>query len=160
MPYVLPLTVEDVYENNFCCAGKSQRLEMLFKRSGFDVRQRLCTFKWNESLVPVDVLEKLLEGVQMHQYAEIFIPENDSWVVIDSTWDKKLSATGFAISEWDGLTSTVINVDYDEILDLAETESLLKQYATDKAATKRFLDNNQVFLAAFNGWLESMRKQA
>jgi hypothetical protein len=82
IPYRIPLSLEEPDE---CCSGKADRLFNILKSAGYNVRHRLCTFKWNSLNLPKKLQNILHDNDSSHTFLEVEI--NGEWKIVDATWD-------------------------------------------------------------------------
>jgi hypothetical protein len=67
IPYRIPLSPD---EPDNCCSGKAERLHKVFTDAGYEVRDRVCTFRWNDLNLPKELLEVPHEDECTHSYLE------------------------------------------------------------------------------------------
>lgn len=152
IPYRIPLSLE---EQDDCCSGKAEKLFRVLKGHGYEVRYRLCTFRWSDLNLPKEILEIPHDDESSHTYLEIKV--DGRWKIIDATWDKKLKGI-FNINEWDGKSDTEIAVPVIECLSPEKSLEYIKYISTPEAIVADFEINGE-FYRAFNEWLEAKRKQ-
>lgn len=151
IPYRIPLSLEELDE---CCTGKTDRLFKTFKEGGYNVRYRLCTFRWSSLDLPKKLQDIPYDDDSSHTYLEIEIDKE--WKIVDATWDKGLKDL-FVVNEWDGKSNTEIAVPYIECLSPEKSLGYIKHISTPEAI-KSDLKVNSDFYRAFNEWLENYRK--
>lgn len=149
-PYRIPLTLS---EKDDCCSGKSDRLISILQKHGYRARPRICVFRWNQLPIPRKLLKVPHESECTHEYVELFL--NNKWIVLDATWDKKLSKV-FHINKWNGKSDTRIAVKPIKTYSPAKSQSLVIEGA-QKSEIKKDLQKNGEFYMAFNAWLVSAR---
>ena len=148
--YRVPLTSE---EEDLCCTGKHKQLKKLLEDEGLQARWQVCTFKWSDIKLPLEVSSVPHEDDCTHAYLEVFI--NSSWKTVDATWDKGLSAI-FPINEWDTISETPIAVPVLSIFSPEDSAEIIAK--EDKEAVEADLKINGEFYKAFNYWLEETRE--
>lgn len=151
IPYRIPLSLEEPDE---CCSGKADRLFKIFQKGGYDVRYRLCTFRWSDLGLPKKIQDLSHDDESSHTYLEINI--DGEWKIVDATWDKGLKDL-FVVNEWDGKSDTEIAVPCVECLSPEKSLGYIKHISTPEAI-KSDLKVNGDFYRAFNEWLENYRK--
>jgi len=151
IPYRIPLSLEELDE---CCTGKADMLFKIFQQNGYDVRYRLCTFKWSSLNLPKELQDISHDDDSSHTYLEVKI--DGQWKVIDPTWDKDLKGL-FVINEWDGKSDTVVAAKCIECLSPEKSSEYIKHISTPEAIIADLKVNGE-FYKAFNEWLETKRK--
>ena len=147
----IPLSLEEPDE---CCSGKADILFKIFKKGGYDVRYRLCTFRWSDLNLPKEIKNIPHDDESSHTYLEIRIDRE--WKIIDATWDRKLKGI-FNINEWDGKSDTEIAVPVIECLSPEKSLRYIKHISTPEVIITDLKVNGE-FYKAFNEWLEMKRK--
>lgn len=149
IPYSIPLFygAEDK-----CCTGKHKKLFEILKKEGFDVRWRVCTFKWSDMQLPEKVSINQHDDNSTHAYLEVMI--DGDWKKVDATWDKSLS-TILPVNEWDSFSDTQIAVSVISIFSPEESLSIINN--ENKQVVEADLEINGKFYQAFNEWLEETR---
>jgi hypothetical protein len=102
--------------------------------------------------LPKSLKEIPHEDRMSHVYLEVCDKEQESWMIVDATWDKRL-ASKLPVSEWDGKGETAIAVKPIEIL----KERIDKYDGPSEAQRTELMKVNGQFFEAFNKWLESIR---
>jgi len=153
IPYRIPLSIEEPDE---CCTGKTDMLFRIFKKGGYDVRYRLCTFRWSDLNLPKEIQGIPHDDESSHTYLEIRI--DGEWRIIDATWDRKLKGI-FNINEWDGKSDAEIAVPTRECLSPEKSLGYIKHTSTPEAITADLKVNGE-FYKAFNEWLETKRGES
>jgi len=151
IPYRIPLSV---HEPDHCCIGKHVALEALLASLGFKVRYAFCLWSWSNLDLPESLTEIPHEDRASHVYLEVYNREQERWMIVDATWDKKL-ASKLKVSEWDGRSDTTIAVKPVKILE--ERRDHFDR--PSEAQWMEFMRVNGRFFEAFNRWLESVRAQ-
>jgi len=159
IPYAYPASrdPEEVLRTGVgTCSGKHYLLAELYRRLGLQVRNMICSHRFNESDLPFpEEMQAMLrknEIVDMHDYLQIDV--GGDWVDIDATWERGLRDFGFPVNEeWDGREPMILSVAPDEQVvvdngDAARTkeEMLAKLSPRQRALRKQFLD-------ALNRWM-------
>lgn len=152
IPYRIPLTPEEPDE---CCTGKAEMMFKMFKEGGYDVRYRLCTFKWSSINLPKELKNIPHDDDSSHTYLEVKI--DGQWKIVDATWDKGLKGL-FNINEWDGKSDTKIAVQCVKCLSPEESLNYIKHISTPEAIISDLKVNGK-FYKAFNEWLKTKREQ-
>ena len=150
IPYRIPLSPE---ESDDCCSGKSNRLFGIFKKAGYDVRYRVCTFHWSDVKLPAEVQKIPHEDECTHSYLEVMI--GNERVIVDATWDEGLKEI-FDVNEWDGKSNTKVAVPIRECFS-PEKSAEIMQKDTTETALQEDLQKNGEFYKGFNHWLTEIR---
>jgi len=150
IPYRIPLAPG---ESDDCCSGKSNRLFGIFKKAGYDVRYRVCTFRWSDMKLPVELQQMSHEDECTHSYLEV--KTGDEWVTVDATWDKGLKEA-FDVNEWDGKSDTKVAVPIIECFSPEKSTEIMEKDASEEAV-KEDLQKNGEFYKGFNDWLAEIR---
>lgn len=151
IPYRIPLSLEEPDE---CCTGKADILFKELKKGGYNVRYRLCTFRWSSLALPKELQILPHEDDSSHTYLEIEI--NGEWKIVDATWDRGLKNL-FIVNEWDGKSDTDIAVPCIECLSPEKSLEYIKNISAPGAIIAD-LKVNREFYEAFNKWLELNRR--
>jgi hypothetical protein len=151
IPYGIPLSLE---EPDKCCSGKADMLFKILKKGGYDVRYRLCTFRWSDLNLPKEIQDIPHDDESSHSYLEINI--DGQWKILDATWDRKLKGI-FNINEWDGKSDTEIAVPVRECLSPEKSLGYIEHISTPEAIIADYKVNRE-FYKAFNEWLEMKRE--
>ena len=104
IPYGIPLSYGT---EDRCCTGKHKKFFEILKKDGYDVRWRVCVFKWSNLSLPENLLIIPHDDSSTHAYLEVMI--NGDWKKVDATWDKPLKNI-LPVNEWDGVSNTKIAV--------------------------------------------------
>ncbi len=153
IPYKIGLYPDDP---DYCCSSKAAILEKLLQGVGLQTRQIICTFDWDETTIPANILSLPRDEGETHLYLQVLIPETGKWVNCDPTWDRDLVRGGFSIAAWDGLTDTICAVKQHHIYTAEETQDLMKEYS-DPGFIRAHLDHHRGFYGAINRWMHSLR---
>jgi len=153
IPYNIPLSYG---AEDRCCTGKHKKLLEILKNDGYDVRWRVCTFKWSDMFLPEKVLEISHDDKSTHAYLEVSIGEE--WKKVDATWDKPLTSI-FPVNEWDGVSDTAIAVPYITIYSPDEDTSTIMSNET-REVIESDLKINGKFYEAFNQYLAEIRSRS
>lgn len=155
IPYRIALSLE---EQDYCCATKPSMLATMLLSLGLETRRILCTFKWSDLGIPQDLLSLAPSSEDTHEYLEVLLPEKNIWVKVDATWDSSLKEAGFKISDWDGLTSTVLGVQPVRTFSPKESAEIIKEEDEENPEIrKKYLEDNRKFFIALNKWMRSFR---
>jgi hypothetical protein len=152
VPYYIAVDLEQDY----CCTTKSVMLQKLLASEDIESRLIRCTFSWEESNLPKEILDLFKDKEEAHQYLEVKIPESGQWVKVDPTWDIKLSNL-FEISEWDGLHDTLLAVQSTKTFSPEESLKLALEEDIGDTEVQEYLKRNKDFYIAVNKWLEENR---
>jgi hypothetical protein len=155
IPYQIGLTRS---EPMYTCATKASMLEKLLNNLNIQCRQMLCSFDWNETPLPADILALLNNGNAIHQYLQVLIPESGAWVNIDPTWDDGLAELGFPIANWDGLHNTQLAVKPHEIFSSEKAQALFSSF-TDANRVDQHFEKYKKFYNAINVCFANARMQ-
>lgn len=164
IPYTYPASrdPEEVLRSGVgTCSGKHYLLGELYRRLGLNVRNAICSHRFNESDLPFpDFMQAMLrreEIVDMHDYLQLEV--DGAWIDIDATWERGLREFGFpVIEDWDGATSMNLSVVPDEHVVVegeaarAKEELLAKLSHRQRTLRKQFLD-------AMNGWMSELAQE-
>lgn len=156
IPYKIALCPD---EPDYCCSSKAAILEKLLRGMGLQTRQIICTFDWDETTIPADILSLPRDEGETHLYLQVLIPETGKWVDCDPTWDSDLGKAGFQIAEWDGFSNTALAVKAHHKYTAEETENLMREYS-DPAFIQKHLDDHRDFYSAINAWMHSLRNNS
>lgn len=150
IPYKISTTLD---EPDYSCSGKHKILYQLLSSIKLKVRYRVCEFLWEDVNLPKKVKKIPHENSCTHTYLEVFVPKR-KWVVVDATWDKKLSKN-FKINDWGGKNDTPIAVKTTKIYS-PETSKKFVESESTKDIENDFKING-AFYEAINNWLEDIR---
>lgn len=150
IPYRIPLSPG---ESDDCCSGKSVRLFNLLRDASYNVRYRVCSFRWSDMKLPTKVQDIPHEGESTHSYLEVKI--RNEWIAVDATWDKGLKDV-FEINEWDGKSNTKVAVPVRECFTLDKSAEYMKESNSSEAILDDLRKNGR-FYGAFNNWLAEIR---
>jgi len=155
----IPYYVSLGEEQDYSCATKPFLLDILFRSLGLEIKHVLCSFEWEKQGLPEELLRIPHDRTETHEYLLVFIPENQQWVIVDTTWDSRIQHPGCPISHWDGLSDTPIGVVVEHTWSPEESERLIAEEDNMSPEERtEYMKRNNGFLAAFNKWLESQRK--
>jgi hypothetical protein len=135
-------------KDNRCC-GKSRKLKELLEKEGYELRFRVCAFKWSKQRFPKNILDMAHKDNEYHLYLEIRI--DNKWVILDCSNDSKLPS----YNVWDGFTDCNIAVNYDKILSPEESSSIENK---EKSEFLILLNENKKFYNSINHFFEELRK--
>ena len=141
LPYHCPESKEDIDHR---CWEKHRILYSKLKRLGYNVRYRVCEFKWNEMNLPKEVSDKAPKNTDYHLYLEVEI--NGKWIKVDCSYDSKLG-----LVKWDGKTDTKICVkclmtlspeesEKIEEFDMKNYDKIIEEYHELYVALNKFLE--------------------
>lgn len=92
------------------CASKSYLLGALLEKLGYKVRYLIGRYKLRS--FPEEV-RYLPDQADYHHVVEVLL--GSYWVTVDATYDPPLAKLGFQINNWDGVSSTSIAENLDEV---------------------------------------------
>lgn len=124
--FKIPLSFNEESRN---CSGKHKKLLGMLRDKGFEVRYRVCSFRWSELGLPDWVLEIEHEDECLHVYLEVLI--DGKWVVLDATWDKGLREL-FEVNEWDGKSDTKVGVNVIRVYSALESEKIMSKASEEE----------------------------
>ena len=151
----IPYHVAVVGEADWCCATKTALLQRRLASLGLGSRFAFGTYDWAELNLPAEMLAILPEQIGWHQWLSVFVPETDSWVDVDPSWDSGLRSI-FSIAEWDGLNSTKLAVPVTQRCSEDESRQIVAAgYEYPKVA--EYMKANRPFLKALNNYLSRSR---
>lgn len=150
IPYSIPLTIS---ESDNSCVGKNQQLLEALRKFDYQVRWRVCTFKWSDLGLPTKVLSIPHNDEATHAYLEVFI--NNEWKTVDTSWDSKLKNV-LPVTKWDGMSSTQIAVTPLEIYSPEKSTNIMNNL-NEEEFDKEIKVNGE-FYKELNKWLEEVRK--
>jgi hypothetical protein len=151
IPYSIPLSYG---AEDRCCSGKHKQLLAMLEKEGYQLRWRICTFKWSNMKLPEELVAIPHQDDSSHAYLEIKIGEE--WKKIDATWDKPLGRI-LPVNEWDRVSNTPIAVPF--ITTYSPEESLALITNETKEMIETDLANNGAFYKEFNEWLQQEREK-
>lgn len=149
IPYQIPLSCN---EQDHCCSGKHERLLKAFTDAGVEARYRVCWFRWSDIALPSNVSSTPHDDECSHVYLEI--KSDDSWTIIDATWDPGLVSI-LPINEWiDGKNMTVA-VPATKTLSPDDSATLMAGITPHDIEAD--LQKHHTFYRALNAWFEMIR---
>ncbi|MBU1084440.1 MAG: hypothetical protein ABIG55_04080 [Candidatus Omnitrophota bacterium] len=149
--------------NKGFCSPKHYLLGRMFGMLGIEVRYHVYAFLWRDVLAgrnnTVGALSAALP-ITYHMACKAFV--GSGWVLLDATWDKALSKTGFPVNlVWDGVSDTGLAVEpLEEFVNntAGENEKFLKgRTGVYSLSEKKKLAR---FSLELNKWLEESRGQS
>lgn len=157
IPYKVTLTQS---LQDYCCSTKSMLLASLLEKEGLRTKQVICTFDWKDTPLPQEIVSLPYQVEETtHQFTQVYIPETSRWVNCDPTWDRLLEKAGFKISEWDGVTDTILAVSPKHILSEQEYSALWVRYS-EQSEVDAYYDYHRDFFTAMNRWILDQRYRA
>lgn len=140
-----------VTENRGWCGPKHILLIWMFERLKIQIEPVYIPFRWQDQQVMYpSLLRKILPYLSdtVHLCCRAYL--NETWQIIDVTWDLPLKSVGFPVNElWDGVSGTTPAV---TSINSAEKKQKIYQYQVVPPNT---ID----FIPQFNLWLEVVRSQ-
>lgn len=149
IPYRIPLTSQ---EADLSCTGKHKQLKLVLEEAGFEVRWRVCTFKWSDLDLPTELMSTKHDDDSTHAYLEVLV--NGVWKIVDATWDASLSRV-LPVSEWDGESDTQIAVKCLSTYSPEESAKIIADESPEVIESD--LETNGELYSAFNDWLKRER---
>lgn len=144
---------------DYSCATKPYILDKLFQSIGLKVKHVLGEFRWSKLNLPEELLQIPHEDIETHEYLTVLIPERNTWVKIDPTWDSKIKHSAIGIAEWDGLHDTKLAVPLEREWSPEESEKLIAEEENwTEEQRQEYLRKNGEFFQAFNRWLDAQRR--
>lgn len=150
IPYTIPLAYGEI---DHCCSGKNKMLKKFLELLSYEVRWRVCTFRWSSIDLPKAVAMVEHADDSTHAYLEFFV--DGEWRVVDATWDKELRPA-FPIEKWDGASATGVAVKSIEVYSPEKSEEIMSD--DSREAIESDLSINGKFYESFNNWLVEIRK--
>jgi hypothetical protein len=149
IPYMIPLSLNE-FDN--CCSWKAIRLKNIFEKEWYEVKYRICKFKWSDLNLANELYKIPHNDNSTHVYLEV----NINWKIlnVDPTWDKWLNNI-FLVNEWDWLNNTEIAVKPLWLFSYEESEKIMTK--TTNGEILEDLKENWLFYKAFNEYLERIR---
>ena len=153
IPYRIPLSLEEIKENDSSCIGKSKLLYDRFSEF-YPVRYRLYQFFWSQMDLPADIAEKINDDEGHHCVLEIKI--NSNWITLDPSWDEPLNSL-LNINYWNGISDTAVSVYYTQKMSVKDSQKKFANEFTD--SHKRLHDDivNYEFYDELNTIFEQIR---
>lgn len=112
IPYYCPEFINNI-DNR--CWGKHRILYKKFLELGFEVRYRVCSFKWSEQRIPEDIVKLAPTDLDYHLFLEIRI--NNKWVILDCSNDSKLPS----YNVWNVKDDCKLAVNHNELLSVEKS---------------------------------------
>jgi hypothetical protein len=147
LTYHCPESKDDVDHR---CWGKHRILYDRLKNAGYNVRYRVCEFRWDELKLPKEVSDKAPKELDVHLYLEIEL--DGKWIILDCSNDKALGR----YNEWDGKSDTNFQVKCKTILS-PEESAKIEEY--DRKNYDKILKDYHELYVALNKFLDKIRKQ-
>ncbi|MCX8073835.1 MAG: hypothetical protein N3C12_15515 [Candidatus Binatia bacterium] len=139
-------------------SGKHYLLGELFRLLGLQVRNMLCTHRFNESAIGFpEHLQTMLEKneiVDVHDYLQVSI--DGRWIDVDATWPVALREFGFPVNdEWDGISPMLLSVAPEEVIVVRGDPEKAKEELLSRW-TPRQRQLRKQFLEALSRWVEEL----
>jgi hypothetical protein len=131
------------------CWGKHRRLKELLEKEGYEIRFRVCSFKWSQQRFPETILEIPHKDDDYHLYLEIKV--NNKWIIIDCSNDSKLPV----YNVWDGMNDCKIAVNYDKLFSPRESS---KREREELEGFPKLIKENENFYISINKFFDNLRK--
>ncbi len=147
LTYHCPESKKDVDHR---CWGKHRILYDKLRKAGYQVRYRVCEFRWDELKIPKEIFEKAPKELDFHLYLEI--EQNGSWVILDCSNDKTLGK----YNKWDGKSDTELQVKCKKVLS-PEESAKIERY--DRENYDKILKDYHELYVALNKFVDKIRKQ-
>ncbi|MEK6926916.1 MAG: hypothetical protein AABX11_00640 [Nanoarchaeota archaeon] len=146
-----PLEIPENYlDKDNRCWGKSRRLYALLTKEGYNVRYRVCSFKWSKQRFPKEILEIPHKDNDFHLYLEIRI--KNKWIKLDCSNDCLLPE----YNSWNGKEDCKIEVNYEKIFSPKKSLEIENQ---EKRSFQEDIKENKQFYSAVNTFLKKIRKK-
>jgi len=145
----LPYHISTNNELGSDCEDKAKMLVAAAKSLGFEARTRIALFDWEVLHLPNEVTRVPHDSECSHFFVELRKPDG-TWINLDPTWNKELSAAGLAVQEWDGEQSTSLAMEVKEILSPEESQKYIENI--DYEEDYRI---NRAFYEAINSYCDS-----
>jgi hypothetical protein len=149
IPYRIPLSSS---EEDFSCTGKNEKLLQYLVKENYQVRWRVCTFKWSSLGLPQNVLEVSHDDNSTHAYLEVKIDQ--TWKKVDATWDKGLAGI-LPVNQWDDSADEEIAVPVVSTFSAEESKVIME--SENREVVEDDIKINGNFYQALNLWLEEVR---
>jgi len=146
LTYHCPESKRDVDQS---CWGKHRILHKKLKQLGYDVRYRVCEFRWDGLRTPKEIIDKSPKEQDFHLYLEIKL--DNKWVILDCSNDPDLPS----YNEWDGKSNTKFSVKCIKILSPEESAKLEESYRKNY---ELILEKYHDLYMDLNKFLETVRK--
>jgi len=147
LPFHCPESLED---KDYRCWGKTRILYAELRKMGFEVRFRVCEFKWAEQRIPKEITSKSPDEIGQHLFLEIKL--SDNWIVLDCTNDSKLPK----FNKWDGKSNCEIAVKYAKMHTPEESQRLEQ---IEHEEFKENFEKYKEFYIKTNEFFEKLRKR-
>ena len=138
------------------CRAKTELLMRTFKVLGYPARS--IRIKYQLLNYPEEV--RFIPGqVDYHHTCQIYL--NDSWLIVDPTYDPELSKGNFIVNIWDGLTATssAVSIISEEYNDPETFELEFKQFLRIlEEAVKKYPEELKSYTKKFNEMLLKVRE--
>jgi hypothetical protein len=144
-------------EADSSCATKSFLLQRRLASLGIGSVFAYGTYSWRQLQLPVELLELLPGDEAWHQWLRVFIPETQTWVDLDASWDVGLGQL-FTIADWDGLSSTAMAVPLVRRCTDEENASISGN-GYQPALVATYMQTYRPFLSALNNYLTKVRQR-
>jgi len=88
------------------CRHKSYLLKKLLEDVGFEVKEVIVIFNWEDIPLPKKILGILKAGT-IWEHISLKVKIRGKWIKVDCTWNPELKEKGFPITEnWNGESDT------------------------------------------------------
>lgn len=151
----IPYHIATDGEADSCCATKSFLLQRRLASLGIGSVFAFGMYSWRQLRLPTELLELLPNDEGMHQWLRVFIPETQSWIDVDASWDIGLKGV-FSIAEWDGLNSTGLAVPIHRRCS-DEENVLITSGGYQPEPVAKYMQEFRPFLVALNEHLATVR---
>lgn len=132
------------------CWGKHRILFDKLKKAGYNVRYRVCEFRWDELDIPKEISDKAPKELDFHLYLEIELDKR--WIILDCSNDKALGR----YNEWDGISDTKLQVKCKKTLSFEDSAKIEEH---DKKTYDKILKDYHELFVALNSFLKKVRKK-
>ena len=156
--------VELLLRNKGTCSPKHFLLGMMYQRLGIPVKYGSYPFRWGDLKVDYpENLKNLAEKLPVVPHLALKAYINNTWVLLDATWDPPLKKVGFPVNEtWDGFSDTqnavpalqeIIHESIEEREEFVDSE----ESAESDSDTEAQYELIEEFCNGLNRWFDEVR---
>lgn len=154
IPYKISLSWEEEVNDDKSCTGKNGALMNFLTKHGYEIRWRVCAFRWSDLPLPAEIHAVPHNDDAAHAYLEIHI--SNVWRIVDATWDAGLNSI-LPVAIWDGAGDTDVAVPARETYSPEESTRIMQ---SDRSGFDVDLEQNRNFYEALNRWFAAARTDA